>query len=220
MIFTIDPYYDVSFFNRTLETLKNNKVPYEIYVDSKTPYHFYIECPMTPVFLDFDVLPESRARNLVSLVQATTPSNDYVYLRRPSHSGQKGYEHYSMNDTFKAMQRTKQGIIFTQDVQHVQKISKDFPRPIWYMGRYVSNSYRLFQSDSLMIKNFLQDIPHRVLQESSSFSQSTELEQIVNYRHFQFKDRIIKLDITPKFVNGRFIQPPIRNEYGSKFLLA
>jgi hypothetical protein len=43
MLFTIDPYYDIKFFNRTLEALKNNKVPYELFVENKAPFNFYIE---------------------------------------------------------------------------------------------------------------------------------------------------------------------------------
>lgn len=46
MIFTIDPYYDIHHFNRSLESLKNNKVQYQLYVDNKSPYHFYIEAPI------------------------------------------------------------------------------------------------------------------------------------------------------------------------------
>lgn len=219
MIFTIDPYYDIAFLNRTLETLKNNRVPYELLIDSKQPYNFYIESPMSPVFLDFDEVPDSRKRFLVSTTKAYTPSNDYIYMPRQNNTGLKGFKHYQQNDVFKAMQKSGEGIILNLSMQQAQEISKEYPRDLYFLGRYLGNTHRLFQADSLLLKNYL-DSKHTILVQSSSFTFSTELESYVNYNRFQLKDRILKLDVTPKFRNGKFIQPPIRNEYRSKFLLS
>lgn len=219
MIFTIDPYYNIQFFNRTLEALKNNKVNFELFVDSKSPYYFYIDCPIQPVFLDYDVISSSRERNLVSLVQPLTPQSDYKYLRRSSHTGKKGLEHYSTNDVFAQMNKTKEGVIFQMTAENAFKVSKKYPRKIWFLGRYLSNSYTVFAQDSLIIKNYLHKVPHRILQEGKSFNHSTELEQEVNYKIFSLRDRIIKLDETPFLNNGKLTNPRVRNEYQRKFIL-
>lgn len=219
MIITIDPYYDIPFFNRVLESLKNNKIPFNLFVDSKSPYYFYIDQPVQPTYLDYEILNTNRERNLVSIVEALQPSTQYKFARRASHTGLKGMEYYTLNDQFGQMQKEKQAHIVHMHVEHAFKVSKQYPRKLYFLGRYYNNSHIVFAQDSLLLKNYLTDIPHKVLQSSSSFQHSTELEQEINYKHFLFKDRIIKLEKTPYLLNGKYYPPTIVNEYKRKFIL-
>lgn len=218
MIFTIDPYYDIQHFNRTLESLKNNKVQYELFIDNRAPHYFYIEAPIQPVFMDYDLISTSRERNLVSLVNSYTPQNDYRFLRRTSHTGKQGFTYYSENDVFAQMNKTKQGVLIHMQVEHQFKVSKKYPRKLWFLGRYINSSFIVFQQDSLEIKNYL-DVPHKILAQGSSFQHSTDLEAELNYKHFLFRERLIKLDETPVLQGGKYKAPQIRNQYGRKFIL-
>lgn len=218
MLFTIDPYYGTEFFNQTLNALKNNKVKYELFVDSLQPYHFYIECQIQPVFLNYDMINSNRERNLVSLVQPLTPQNAYKFLRRDSYTGLKGLQYYTLNDQFGQMQKTKEQHIVHMSVEDAFKVSRKYPRKLWFLGRYLNNSRIIFQGDSLLLKNYL-DVPHAVLQSKKGFGHITELEAQINYKELQLRDRIIKLEETPYLLNGKYIHPRVQNEYGKKFIL-
>lgn len=220
MLFTIDPYYDIPFFNRQLESLKNNNIKYDLFIDNKAPHHYFIDQPIAPVFLDYDLLNQSRERNLVSIVQPLQPNTKYKYIRRPSITGQNQLNYYTLNDCFGDMQKSKQAVIFHQNPEYVFQISKKYPRKIYLIGRYFGNRYTLFGTDSLLIKNYLQDVPHKIMAERSSFQHQTELEQDINYKIFALKDRIIKLDETPYVLNGKFYQPTVQNStVRNKFII-
>ena len=51
--------------------------------------------------------------------------------------------------------KAKEAIFFTAPKDEVLRISKDYPRKIYYFGKYFSNKYRVFLTDNLIIKNYL-----------------------------------------------------------------
>lgn len=219
MLITLDQYYDVDFYNQTLEALKNNNVEYDVYVESIPPYNFYLDVPKKPFMVNFDEANSSKPRYLVSIVKPISLDNTYLFKRRQSHIGKKGFNYYSMNDVFKDMQKSKQGIIFNCTTETATELSKLFPRKIYYLGKYYNNRFSLMACDSLLVKNYFDKVNGKVkiLAESKSFQNSTELEREVNFKVFSLNDRIIKVSNTPYMLNGNFHRTYISGNLTIKF---
>ena len=202
MIVTLDQYYDTNFYNECLQALKNNGVEFKEYISTKAPYQFYIDVDVQPAFVNYDEVSQSYGRHLVNVIRPLTPQSDYVYLRRDSYSGPKALQQYGINDALRSAQETKEGIFFTATRESILRISKEYPRKIWFMGRYFNRRYVVFFADSLLIKNYLNS--ENILVEGSGFGDVTDLETELNYRVFHLKDRLMKLSETPYVQGGKF----------------
>lgn len=215
MIITIDPYYEIGFYNECLEALQNNRVQFHEYIDTKAPYNWYIEVPTPPTFLNYDDVNTSRSRYLVNLVQPLRPSDDYKYRRRSSFSDKKALEHYAINDAFSAVDESGQGIMFTATKDEVLNFSKEYPRKVWFLGRYFNRRYVIFMIDSMFGEAYLRN--DQILVKSSSFKSPTELEVELNYKVFHLNDRLTKLSETPYVQNGVIHPLTIRTEFKDKY---
>ena len=204
MFITMDPYYDINFYNECLHALENNDVNFKEYISTKPPYEYYIEIDNKPMFINYDAVNDSYSKWLVNIVKALKPNDDYIYLRRDSIVNLKAINHYAINDALRTGVKTGEGIFFTSTKEDILKISKNFPRKIYYFGRYFNNKYRVFFSDSLLIQNFLNQ--DQILVSSKSFKSITELEVDLNYNVFHEKDRLEKLSETPYVLNGKYHQ--------------
>ena len=216
MFITIDDYYNTEFYNECIEALKNNRVDFNQFISSKAPYKFYFEIQNPPTFINYDNVSESYARYLVNITKALTPNEDYKYLRRDSFSNTKALEQYCINDALSAGQKSNEGVFFTGTRDEVLRISRDYPRKIWYMGRYFNRRYMVFFADKLIVKNFLDE--KNVLIDGSGFKYITELETELNYKVFHLKDRLVKLSQTPYIQKGQFypinsVRPEITDRY-------
>jgi hypothetical protein len=215
-LYTIDDYYDTAFYNQTKEALKNNGVEFKEYISTKPPYHFYIECDDKPSFINYDESTNSYARWLVNLVRPLKPSDAYIYERRDTHSNTKAVEHYAINDAMLAVKKSGQGVFFTAEKDQILRVSKEYPRKIYFFGKHFYNKYKLFLADNLIIKNLIN--PDQVLIESSSFKSVTELEVDLNFNVFRLKDRLVKISETPYVHKGRYypvssVVPEISGRY-------
>lgn len=216
---TIDPYYTVQQYNEALEALKNNNVEYNEFILSKPPFHFYLELPYVPLLVNYDELSQSNERYLVNIVKPLTINDAYIYMRRDSYSDVKGLLHYAVNDALKTGQETGEGIFFSAEKDEVLRISKEYPRKIFFFGKYFNRKYKVFFTDSLLVKNFLNT--GQILTESNSFKYITELEVQLNYSVFHLKDRLEKLSQTPYIYNGIFYPvKSIRPEISDKYVLS
>lgn len=219
MLLTIDDYYDVQFYNECIEALKNNGVEFNEFISSVAPYKFYFDVENPPTFINYDEVSTSYGRHLVSIIKALKPNDDYIYMRRDSYVNQKAIKHYAINDALQTGQISGQGIFFNAERDEVLRISKEYPRKIFFMGRYFNRKYKVFFTDNLIIKNLLN--PDQILAESKSFKIVTELEAELNYKVFQLKDRLLKLSETPYIQKGRFYPiGSVRPEISDKYVLS
>lgn len=200
--YSIDEYYDVEFYKQVLEALKNNRVDFKEYISTIAPYNFIIECSDKPSFINYDEVPSNKTRFLVNLITPLTPSSAYIYERRNSIVNLDAVKHYAINDALGSAQITKEGIFFHATKEEILRISKEFPRKIYYFGRYFNNRYNLFFSDSLMIKNYINS--EDILVESNNFKMASELETELNFKVFREKARLFKISETPYVINGRY----------------
>lgn len=218
MLITIDPFYDVQFYNNCREALKNNGVAFKEYVSTKAPYNFYFEVDKPPTFINYEVAPDAYSRHLISLVTPLRSNDEYLLLRRESFVNKQAVDHYGVNDALQSANVTKEGVFFTSSKEEVLRISREFPRKIYFMGRYYDKRYKLFFSDSLLIKNYL--LPKQILVQSKDVKDVTELEKELNYRVFMEKDRLEKLSTTPYVINGGYYPASnVRPDLADKFTL-
>jgi len=216
MLITIDDYYNIKFYNETKEALKNNGVEFKEYISTKPPYNYYIESGERPSFINYDEATESQARFMVNIVRALKPNDDYIYERRESYKNTKAIQHYALNDALEAGQKSGQGIFFTANKEDVLRISRDYPRKIYFLGRYFNRKYKVFFTDNLIIKNLLN--PDQILVESNAFKSITELEVDLNFRIFKLQDRLEKLSQSPYVYKGKYypiksVRPEVSDMY-------
>lgn len=214
---TIDPYYDVQFYNECKEALKNNGVSFNEFISTKPPYNFYFEVDSKPTFINYDVINDSSSRFLVNIVKPLKVNEEYLYLRRESYANIKAIKQYAINEALQSAEKSGQGIFFTANKEEALRISKEFPRKIWFMGRYFNRKYRVFFTDNLIVKNFID--PSQVLVESRDVKNVTDLEVELNYKVFRERDRLEKLSETPYVLKGKFYPVSIRPELTDKYVL-
>lgn len=216
---TLDNYYNVGFYNECLEALKNNSVDFEQYISTKPPYQFYLVVENEPTFVNYDKVSPTYNRHLVNVITALKPNDDYIYQRRDTYQNKKAIQHYAINDALQTGQDAGEGVFFHAEKEEILRISKEFPRRIFFMGRYYNRKYKVFFSDSLLVKNFLK--PSQILVQDKGFKMVTELEAELNWNVFKQQDRLIKLSETPYVQNGRFYPiPSVRPEISDKYVLS
>lgn len=201
-LITIDPYYDIQYYNECKEALKNNGIEFTEFISTKPPFEYYFEIPDLPVLVNYDKVPRSYSKWFVSVVRALKPNDDYIYERRASYTGLKAINHYAVNDVFEAMQKSGECILFTSTKAEIQRLSKKYPRKIYYMGKYFNRKYNLFAVDKMIFRNYI--TTDQVLVESRSFKHITELEVELNFKIFHEKDRLLKLSETPYILDGKY----------------
>lgn len=219
MFVTIDPYYDTQFYNQCKEALANNGVQYKEFISVKAPYEFYFEVQNPPTFINYDEAPESYSKWLVNIVTALKPNDDYIYARRDAYANIKAVNHYAINDALRSAAISREGIFFSATKDEVLKISKEYPRKIYYMGRYFNRKYRVFFTDNLIVMNFLR--AEQILVQSKDFKLVTELEVDLNWNVFHREDRLVKISETPYVLNGKYYPPTsVRPEIFDRYVLS
>ena len=63
MLITIDPYYNVEFYNKCIQALINNKIPVKQFI-SPISKKWYLDVPVLPIMLNYDLVPENEKRFL------------------------------------------------------------------------------------------------------------------------------------------------------------
>ena len=60
MFITIDPYYDIKFYNSAIEAMRNNGVEFSEFISVKSPYHWFLKLDQAPVMVNYDTTEESK----------------------------------------------------------------------------------------------------------------------------------------------------------------
>lgn len=212
MYYTIDPYYDVDFYNQTLEALKNNNIEYSQFLSMKAPYYWYLKLNEAPFAINYDEISKSQIRFLVSAVKPVTENERYLLIRRTSDAGAKNIDKFVNSEPYKDV--TNFSCFFSlKSREEAISLSKDYPGKIWYFGKYYNNKYMLFFASDQLVVGFLDSA--QILAsgpESPGF-----LESHINWKVFVGNDNIVKFSQTPYFQSGKYYPVNVTGSDSSKF---
>lgn len=211
---TIDPYYDLNFYNETLNALRNNNVKFTECISIKNPYNWYlgVDDNDLPKFINYDVASKSEEKFLIAKTRPCKPSDDVLLYRR--HKGNT-IAPYIFNDAFSSI-GDYMCLFNLRNKEQGQELSKNIGR-IYYLGKYYSNKYRLCLSTNPNVKNFvpLEDILMEL--DDAETKEILRLECDFNTKILFGKEKIQKFSITPYFENGIFEVPSIQIQDKKKF---
>ena len=205
---TLDDYYPTNFYNESLEALKNNNVGYQEFINIKD-YKWYIDLPNNPVMVNYDELPRSDSRWLVTKIKPLRPNEEYLFQRRLDDTGKKAMLKYVENKPMKEARLSDYAVFFNaRNKEQLQKITKEFPGTIYYFGNYYSNKYKLCLCSNKMILNYIDK--GQILLESTS-KEIGMFEAELNFKVFRGNDYLAKYTETPYFKDGNFKDVKIRD---------
>jgi len=205
--YTIDEYYDSTFYNEALSTLKNNKIDYTEYVSVKD-YLVYLETETFPIMVDYDKLSKNSEKYLITKVKPLKDNEEYLYQRRNETSKQLIIKLFE-NEPLKEARTSDYGCFFTlKNKEQVIALTKLYPKKIYYFGKYYSK-YRVFLTMDKMIKNFIST--DQILLEKTN-NEPGRFEADLNFLVFKNKDKLVKYTETPYFLDGKFNDVSIRDK--------
>jgi len=217
--YTIDPYYDNQFYNECKESLKNNRVDFQEYINIKTPFEWYFKLDKEPVIVNYDKVSGSSSRWMVNIIKPLRPNEEYILLRRDNDKGAKALLKFIENIPLRKARKSDYAVFFTvKNREELELITKDYPGRIWFMGKYYNNKYRICLGTHKLIKNFL-DTKDILLEKTQDLNEPGRFEAELNWRVFRGQDYLIKFTETPYFEKSKYFRPRIIGDYSSKFNL-
>ena len=76
--YTIDPYYPNSFYNECKESLKNNNVDFQEFINIKSPFEWYFRLDKEPIIVNYDKSSDSSSRWMVNIIKPLRPNEEYI----------------------------------------------------------------------------------------------------------------------------------------------
>jgi hypothetical protein len=214
---TIDPYYDTQFYNQAKESLKNNGVQFDEYINIKAPYDWYLDIDQKPIMVDYDEATSSEMRWMVSAVKPLRANDAYLLMRRDNDNGPKALLKFVENEPLRKARLADYACFFTvKNREEAEDISRDYPGTIWYLGKYYNNRFRVCLAVNSMIKNLINK-EQILIEKTKELSEPGRLEAELNFKVFREKDRLIKYMETPTFEKGIFKPVKIIGDKSNKF---
>lgn len=205
MLITIDEYYDIDFYNESIQALKNNGVEYKQYILAKPPYSWYIDLPDNPLMINYDNITSSMKQFLVNTVEPAYANEAYLLQRRPSVGAKKSIEVYILNNALKQANNSDYACFFNiRNKEQIESLSKDLGK-IYFFGRYYNNKFKIGLCTNKMIQNFVPKEDILVTKTRSVL----QMELDLNYKVFKLKTRLRKFSQTPYWENGNLHQVKI-----------
>jgi len=219
MLITIDPYYPIEFFNQTKEALKNNEVEYSVALNIKPPYNWYFNIDKEPIMVDYDKATNSEERWIINAVNPLRSNDAYLLQRRNNDNGPKALLKFVENEPMKKARVSDYAVFFTvSGKDELEKISKEYPGTIWYLGKYYNNKFRVCLAVHESIKAFL-SLDQILLEKKKDLSEPGRFEAELNWKIFRGNDALVKFTETPYVINGKMTRPKIQGEHSSRFII-
>mgnify|MGYP003589137322 CR=1 FL=1 len=214
MFYTIDPYYDVNFYNQSKEALKNNNVNFSEFIEIKSPYRWFLKLNESPIMVNYDKIEKNRF--LVQKVQALRPNEEYLLQRRGNSEG-TNIKRYIYNDAFRDAE--DYGLFFNiKNREEFIRLSREYPGKIYYLGKYYDNKFRVCLVNNPMIKNYI--LPNQILLEKTpDMKEPGRFEAEFNYKILKFNDFIYKTSETIYSQDGKIIRPSSFDSTNSKYFI-
>lgn len=212
MFISIDDYYDIEFYNQTIEAMKNNGLQPKEFISIKTPFNWYFKVENEPFMVNFDKLDKSNERFLVNKVQTLRANEAYKLIRRNDGVGQKALYKYIENQPLKEARESEYAVFFNaKSKQQLEQITKELPVKIYYFGKHYKNKYKVALCTNKMILNYI--TPEEILLEkSSAMNEPGRFESELNFKVFRQFDYLQKYTETTYFQNGKYYPVKIKSD--------
>lgn len=211
MLVTIDPFYDVQFYNRCKSSLGNNKCSYREFISCRPPYNWYLDIPNKPVLLDYNEADRIEKSHLVTVVKPLRTQDFWKYYRR-GNDNRENIKRFITNDAFEeALNSSFSSFVWLRSKQSAVNLSKKLKGiKIWYFGKYY-NKYKIFMINNEIITTILprEDI---LVQCDGKIESLIKMEQSLNYKYFKLKDFLKKNSETLYILNGNVHLPLIKTD--------
>lgn len=203
---TLDPYYNISEYTEAIEALKNNRIEYYEYVNTKPPYNWYINVDILPIFMNYDIATKNQERFLVSKTRHLFPNEEYLLKRRETDgSGIASVKKFITNDVF--TEDIKYALCFRyKSIVELQDITRKLNTRIYILGNY--RGWNLAMTFNKYIKGEIP--PDFVVLEKleNELTGLGEFERAINYKGLKKMDTVKKYTATTYIENGKIY--PIR----------
>jgi hypothetical protein len=217
--YTVDPYYNIQFYNECKEALKNNKVEFEEFINIKAPYNWYFKMDRSPIMVNYDEATDAETRWMINVVKPLRPNEEYLLIRRDNDNGAKALLKFVENEPLRQARLSDYAVFFTvKNKEEVEKLTSDYPGKVWYFGKYYNNKYRVCLATHRTVRGFL-DENQILLEKTQDLSDPGRFESELNFKVFRGNDVLLKFTETPYFEDGKYNKPKIRGDYTSKFNL-
>jgi len=222
--FSIDNYYDSSFYNEVKASLTNNGVDFYEMISTKTPNHWFFIANQYPIAIDYDKISTSLIPYLVTKVKPLSFNDEYKLFRKGGGTGKsKGGDiaQFIENAPLKRARNSSYSCFFhVKSLTHLRQISKMFPDKIHFFGKYHNNKYKVCLATHEAIKGVI-DLDTILVESNSKGGEIGHLETELNYKVFNGKDYLMKFTDTPYMEDGKYSKVNIQGdrEGKSKYIL-
>ena len=127
MLITLDPFYDVEFYNRCKNSLENNKCEYREFICVRPPFNWYLDIKTEPNLLDYTKAERIDKQHMVSVAA----------FEEASKSTYSAFVHIRSKEQALKLSANMKGI------------------KLWYFGKFYRNKYRVYLINSELVPNFI-----------------------------------------------------------------
>lgn len=187
-------------YNKLIDDLIKNDVKFTEMIESIQPYRFVLDIDEKNINFKYASLSALHQLKLVNKTLAASPTDANYLLRRPSFTGLDQLTRYAFCDTFTAIQKSKQAVVFTANRTTISDISTKYLKPIWYFGSYYERRFQIYMVDDISILEHISE--QDVLFKSDSLQDPLKIERFLNHKIFVKKDRLRKFMNNPVVING------------------
>ena len=218
-----DSYYSVKDYNSFLTAAKNNDIEFEEFVSIKAPFLRSIginDYKDLPSFLNYDILPSSDRKWLVSTLKATRPNEAFVLKRREGKDNQ--YFEYIIPEGLKLLPKKKYIMVFrSYDKGDIREISKKLgSSKIYKLGKAkgytIYYTYNPYIRGIVLKKNQLVEFGKEARNSSAIKSGPTIPKELGIIEHYINYNVLVNEKLLNKTVKSEFwsngIITPIKSE--------
>ena len=99
MLITLDPFYDVEFYNRCKNSLENNKCEYREFICVRPPFNWYLDIKTEPNLLDYTKAERIDKQHMVSVAKPIKTADFWKHYRRGNDT-RDNISRFIVNDAF------------------------------------------------------------------------------------------------------------------------
>ena len=207
MLITLDPYYDVEFYNRCKNSLENNKCEYREFICVRPPYNWYLDIKTEPQLLDYNKAERVDKIHMISVSKPIKTQDFWKHYRR-GNDNKENINRYIVNDAYEeALNSNFSAFVNIRSKEQALQLSNGLKGvKFWYFGKFF-NRYKIYLVNSELIKSVL---PKEDILVSTN-KDIIKLEQTLNFEKFKLRDFLIKNSETVYIFNGRVHLPVYKN---------
>ena len=185
MLITLDPFYDVEFYNRCKNSLENNKCEYREFICVRPPFNWYLDIKTEPNLLDYTKAERIDKQHMVSVAKPIKTADFWKHYRRGNDT-RDNISRFIVNDAFEEASKSTYSAFV-----HIR--SKE--------------QARVYLINSELVPNF---IPREDILITKDKDLVT-FEKDLNFKIFKLQDLLIKNSETVYMLNGRIQLPSYKN---------